>query len=513
MDVVRTRGPERNEMIDVLIVGAGPAGLLLASELQLAGVDTVVLERHPERPGFCRGFTLNARALDLLARRGLADRLIGEGWQVPHAAFSGLPVTLSLAGARTDHPYSLGIPQTRVEEILEAHALDLGADLRRGHELRALEQDSESVIATIATDDGEYRVRAAYLVGCDGGRSTVRKQAGIEFPGTEATRFSLLGDVELADPEALPFGVSTGPGGTVFVIPRPGYVRIITADQHPPADTDTPVTLELLQTAVDETLGRHVELRTAHWLTRFGNAARQAAEYIRGRVILAGDAAHIHPPAGAIGVNVALDDAFNLGWKLAATVRGAAPAHLLASYHTERHTAGAHVLANTQAQVLLGDADNRFGPITNLLTRVASHPEGNRAFPETITGLDTRYDMCLDTAHPWVGRLAPNLTLTTGAGDTDLAALLATGRGLLLDLAEGNAISESAAAWADRVDIIEATCPDHPELRAILLRPDGHTAWLSTADHDHTDGLQRALRHWHGPAAQPANAASAAALH
>jgi 2-polyprenyl-6-methoxyphenol hydroxylase-like FAD-dependent oxidoreductase len=181
MDVVRTRGPERNEMIDVLIVGAGPAGLLLASELRLADVDTVVLERHPQRPGFCRGFNLNARALDQLARRGLADRLIGEGWQVPHAAFSGLPVTLSLAGARTDHPYSLGIPQTRVEEILEAHAPDLGADLRRGHELRALEQDSESVITTIATDDGEYRVRAAYLVGCDAGRSTVRNRPASSF--------------------------------------------------------------------------------------------------------------------------------------------------------------------------------------------------------------------------------------------------------------------------------------------------------------------------------------------
>jgi 2-polyprenyl-6-methoxyphenol hydroxylase-like FAD-dependent oxidoreductase len=492
-------------MTDVLIVGAGPAGLLLASELRLAGVDTVVIERHPRRPNFCRGFNLNARALDLLGRRGLAGKLIGEGWRVPHAAFSGLPVTLSLAGAHTDHPYSLGIPQTRVEEVLEAHALGLGADIRRGHELRALEQDSESVLATVATGDGEYRVRVAYLAGCDGGRSTVRKQAGIEFPGTDATRFSLLGDVEIAEPEALALGATTGPGGTVFVIPRPGYVRIITADRQPPADKDTPVTLDRLRTAVDNVLGRHVELRAARWLTRFGNAARQAAEYVRGRIILAGDAAHIHPPAGAIGVNVALDDAFNLGWKLAATVRGTAPAHLLGSYHTERHTAGAHVLANTRAQVLLGDADDRLGPLTDLLTRVASHPAGNRAFAETITGLDTRYGMRPDTAHPWLGRLAPNLTLTTGTGDTDLATLLATGRGLLLNLAEGNAIRESAAAWAGRVDIVDATCRGHPELRALLLRPDGHAAWLRTAEHDHADGLHQALQHWYGPPAQPAN--------
>jgi 2-polyprenyl-6-methoxyphenol hydroxylase-like FAD-dependent oxidoreductase len=494
-------------MTDVVIVGAGPAGLLLASELRRAHVGAVVIERDRRRPGYCRGFNLNARALDLLARRGLADGLIEEGWQVPHAAFSGLPVTLSLAGARTDHPYSLGIPQTRVEEVIEARALELGADIRRGHELRAVEQDSESVLATVATTDGEYRIRARYLAGCDGGRSTVRKQAGIDFPGTEATRFFLLGDVELADPEALPFGATAGPGGRVIVIPRPGYVRIITADRQPPPDRDAPVTLDLLQTAVDEALGRHVGLAAARWLTRFGNAARQAAEYVRGRVILAGDAAHIHPPAGAIGVNVALDDAFNLGWKLAATVRGTGPAHLLESYHSERHQAGARILANTQAQVLLDDAGDRLGPLTDLLTRVARHPEGNRAFAEIITGLDTRYDMHPDTAHPWLGRLTPNLALTTEAGDTDVAALLAPGRSLLLDLAEDPALGESAAGWAGRVTIVRATCPAHPELRALLLRPDGHAAWLSTAengsaDDGNTDGLREALTHWHGPAGQ-----------
>jgi 2-polyprenyl-6-methoxyphenol hydroxylase-like FAD-dependent oxidoreductase len=493
------------ETTDVLIAGAGPAGLLLASELRLAGIGAVVVERSPRRPGFCRGFNLNARALDLLGRRGLADGLINEGWQVPQAAFSGLRVTLGLAGTRTDHPYSLGIPQTRVEEVLEARALDLGADLRRGHELRAVEQDPESVTATVAADSGEYRVRAAYLAGCDGGRSTVRKQAGISFPGTAATRFSLLGDVELADPAALPIGVSSGPGGSVFAIPRPGYVRIITGDRQPPADKDAPVTLDLLQTAVEGALGHHVELRAARWLTRFGNAARQATEYVHGRVILAGDAAHIHPPAGAIGVNVALDDAFNLGWKLAATVHGTAPAHLLDSYHTERHAAGAHILANTQAQVLLAEADDRLRPLADLLTRVAHHPAGNRAFAETITGLDTRYDMDPDNGHPWLGRLAPNITLTTGAGDTDLATLLTAGRGLLLDLVEGSAIRETATGWDDRVSIVRATCPAHPDLRAILLRPDGHAAWVrTTVDHinsDHQDdGLRQALQRWHGPA-------------
>jgi 2-polyprenyl-6-methoxyphenol hydroxylase-like FAD-dependent oxidoreductase len=495
-------------MTEVLIVGAGPAGLLLAGELRLAGVDTIVVERHARRPDFCRSFNLNARALDLLARRGLAEGFVAEGWQVPHAAFSGLPVTLTLAGTHTDHPYSLGIPQTRVEEVLEEHALSRGADIRRGHELVALEQDSASVTATVATGDGEYRVRAAYAVGCDGGRSTVRKQAGIDFPGTEATGFSLLGDVEFAAPEALPFGATTGPGGAVFVIPRPGYVRIVTSDRQPPADKDTPVTLGRLQTAVDDALGRHVELRAARWLTRFGNAARQAAEYVRGRVVLAGDAAHIHPPAGAIGLNLALDDAFNLGWKLAATVRGTAPAHVLDSYQAERHCAGARVLANTRAQVLLGEADDRLAPLTDLLTRVAAHPAGNRAFAETVTGLDTRYRMHPDADHPWLGRLAPDLALTTDNGPARLAGLSASGRGLLLDLTGGSALRESAAGWADRVDLVTAACPDRPELHAVLLRPDGHTAWLRTAAHGHADGLHQALQHWFGPAASSDTAPS-----
>ncbi|MBO3744784.1 FAD-dependent monooxygenase [Streptosporangiaceae bacterium NEAU-GS5] len=496
-------------MNEVLIVGAGPAGLLLAAELRLAGIGTTVIERDRERPGFCRGFNLNARALDLLARRGLADRLIGEGWKVPHAAFSGLPVTLSLPGTHTDHPYSLGIPQTRVEEILEEHVLGLGADLRRGHELRDLEQDGESVVATVATGSGLYRIEAAYLVGCDGGRSTVRKLAGIDFPGTPATRFSLLGDVELADPASVPFGPVTGPGGAVFVIPRPGYVRMITADQAPPPDKDDPVTLDMFQAAVDAALGRHVELRAARWLTRFGDAARQASDYVRGRIVLAGDAAHIHPPAGAIGVNVALDDAFNLGWKLAATLRGG-PAHLLGTYHTERHTAGAHVLANTQAQVLLANAGDRLGPLVDLLTRVAGHPAGNRALAETVTGLDTRYAMRPESGHPWLGRLAPNLTLTSDGGATnlaiDLATLLSAGRWLLLDLTGSNAIGPSATGWTG-IDVVHATCPGHPDLHGILLRPDGHTAWLSTGGHESLhgslreslhEGLHEALEHWFG---------------
>ncbi|GAA1615452.1 FAD-dependent monooxygenase [Actinoplanes couchii] len=459
-------------MIDVLIAGAGPAGLMLACELRLAGVGVAVVERDAQRPAYCRGFTLNARSLDLLARRGLAAPLIAEGWPVPHAAFGSLPVTLGLAGTFTGHPYTLGIPQTRVEEHLEQQAIRTGADVRRGQELQALEQTGDAVIATV---NGE-RLRAAYVVGCDGGRSTVRKRAGINFPGTDAGMHWLLGDVELADPEALPYGPTAGPAGTVVVIPRPGYVRILAEDPQP----STPATLEALQSAVDQTLGRHVELVRPRWVSRFGDAARQADRYVHGRVILAGDAAHIHPPAGAIGVNVALDDAFNLGWKLAATVHGTAPDHLLESYHTERHAAGSRVLAATRAQTLLGNAGAELQPLVEMLTRVAAHPDGNRAFAEVLTGLDTRYDMPGGGDHPWVGRLCPDLA----PGATD-------GGPVLLDLSGTGAMRP----WSDRVRVIEASCPGQPELRAVLLRPDGHVAWALV---DGDDSPEQALRYWSG---------------
>ncbi|MFD9890686.1 FAD-dependent monooxygenase [Amycolatopsis sp. NPDC059027] len=461
---------------DVLIAGAGPAGLMLAVELRLAGVDVIIVERHPERPGYCRGFNLNARSLDLLARRGLADALIAEGRRVPNAAVGGIDTMLLLAGTTTDHPFTLGIPQSRVEEYLEEHAAGLGAEILRGHELRVFTQDGTGVTATVHTGHGEREIRAGFLVGCDGSRSVVRKQAGIAFLGTAATTYALLGDVEI-DLDDLPLGATHGPdGGSVFVIPRPGYVRIVTRDENPPEDKDTPVTLEVLQAQVDAAIGRHVELRAPRWMTRFGDAARLAARYREGRVLLAGDAAHIHPPSGAIGVNVALDDAVNLGWKLAATVRGTAPAHLLDTYHTERHAAGERILANTRAQMLLGELSETDDPVKNLLSRIARHPAGNRAFTEVIVGLDARYETVVSGDHPWLGRLAPDVPLTTSTGETRLTALLHPARPVLLDLTPDHAF----AAYSSTVDTYAARCPAEPDLRAALLRPDGHTAWLST---------------------------------
>ncbi|MEU0534669.1 FAD-dependent monooxygenase [Amycolatopsis tolypomycina] len=478
---------------DVLVAGAGPAGLLLAAELALAGVRTTIVERLPERPPYCRGFNLNSRSLDLLARRGLAEGLVAEGHRVPIAPVTGLPDPLLLDGTATDHPFSLGIPQTRVEEVLEARARELGVEILHGHELRSFRQDGDGVTASIHNG---LDIRARYLVGCDGGRSTVRKQAGIEFPGVDARWYALLGDVECE----LPYGPSAGPDGrSVFVIPRPGYVRIVVREDDPPSDKDTPVTLERLQEQVDTALGRHVELRAPRWLTRFGNAARLAARYREGRVLLAGDAAHIHPPAGAIGVNVALDDAFNLGWKLAATVHGTAPDGLLDTYHDERHTAGTRILANTQAQVALEEAGAE--PWADLMRRVAAHPAGNRALAEIITGLDACYE---PGGHAWLGRLAPDVPLRVSGAETHLANLLHAGRPVLVDLTSSGAFG----AWSAGVAVVMASTLDTADtsgIDAVLLRPDGHVAWVGTRDSGDT-GLAEAVHRWVGDVPVPASA-------
>ncbi|GAA5195635.1 FAD-dependent monooxygenase [Rugosimonospora acidiphila] len=484
--------------LDVLVVGAGPAGLMLACELGLAGVRASVIEAHPRRLDFCRGFNLNARSLDLLALRGIAEEFLAEGPTVPATTFSGLGRPLDLSTMDTDHRYALGIAQTRVEELLEQRAGELGVPVRRGRRLTGLHQDAGGVTATVRSvgldesdaaprprpaEGADDRLRAGYLVGCDGGRSTVRKLAGIAFPGTTATRYTLLGDVALADPAALPFGPTVTGSGAVFVIPRPGYVRILTAEPEPPADRDAPVTLPYLQETVDRALGRHVRLTEPRWLTRFGDAARQAQRYVEGRILLAGDAAHIHPPAGAVGVNVAIDDAMNLGWKLAATVRGWAPHTLLETYHSERHAAGELLLRNTRAQALLGGRDDGWEPVRELFADLAAQPAGTKYLAELVTGVGTRYPMpALDARpHPWLGRMAPNLRLTDGTATTGLAGMLAGGRAVLLDLADRPELRAAAAPWQPRLAVHTARCAEHPELSAMLVRPDGHVAWIDTA--------------------------------
>jgi 2-polyprenyl-6-methoxyphenol hydroxylase-like FAD-dependent oxidoreductase len=480
----------------VMVAGAGPAGLMLAAELALAGVEVTVVERLPARSPYCRGFTLNARSLELLDRRGIADRFLAEGPTVPYGMFADARRPLDLTRMDTDHPYVLGIAQTRVEELLEQWLAELGVTVRWGHEVVGLEQDGDGVEVTLRVGgEHERRERAGYLAGCDGSRSRVRKLAGIGFPGTPATTYGLLADVEPADPADLPFGVTEGERGAVFVIPRPGYVRIVLDEPSPPADRDEPVPPAYFQRLLNEQLGRPVPLRRPRWLTRFSDAARQADRYVAGRVVLAGDAAHIHPPAGAVGVNVALADAVNLGWKLAATALGHAPGGLLDSYHQERHEVGARVLRTTRAQAILGRREPGLDPVRDLFGELAELPAVGKHLAETMTGVSTRYDPKIPGDHPWLGRLAPNLELIMGERHTGLAQLLRPAHPLLLQL--GDRVLPSVASG--RVDVCRAHCPEHPELEGLLIRPDGHTAWISTrADPQPIATLTTALTTWFG---------------
>jgi 2-polyprenyl-6-methoxyphenol hydroxylase-like FAD-dependent oxidoreductase len=498
--------------VDVAIAGAGPTGLLLAAELAMRGVHVVVLERNVERPTFVRAFNLNARSLEILDRRGIVDRFLAEGPKVPFTHFAALDEPLRLAGLDTDHPYVLGIPQTRTEALLETHALEQGAEIRWGHAIAELTQDDDGVtigleLATGAPSAGAGRtLRARWLVGCDGGRSTVRKRAGIGFPGSAATRWALLGDVELADPASLSFGNHQTARGGVFVIPRPGYVRVITSELTPPANAESPVTLDALRDAMAHVLGRDVELVRPRWLTRFSDAARLAERYRAGRVLLAGDAAHVHPPAGAQGLNVGLQDAFNLGWKLASVVRDALPDELLNSYHDERHAAGERLLTQTRAQAELGQTDDRLAPVRGLLRDLARDTGVRRLLAEMVSGLDTRYAVAPPeqmTRQPMLGRLAPNVPLDVAARRSSLAECLRGGRAVLVTRRTGSDLADSVAPLRDRLEV--ATIPDAPEqshwldgVDAALIRPDGHIAWMANEDDDVIESLRASVERWLG---------------
>jgi 2-polyprenyl-6-methoxyphenol hydroxylase-like FAD-dependent oxidoreductase len=483
----------------IVVAGAGPAGLMLAAELTLAGAEVTVLDGLPERSPYCRGFNLNARSLELLDRRGIAGGFLAEGPTVPAGMFADPARPLDLTVMDTDHPYVLGIAQTRVEELLEQWLAELGVPVRWGHAVVDLEQDADGVEVTVESGGRRRRTRAAYLAGCDGSRSLVRKRAGIGFPGTPATGYGVLADVELVDPAALPFGMTKGERGTVFVIPRPGYVRIVLDDPEPPADRDEPVTLPYFQRLLDDQLGRRVELREPRWLTRFGDAARLADRYVAGRVVLAGDAAHIHPPTGAIGVNVALADAVNLGWKLAATALGHAPDGLLHSYHDERHEAGERLLRTIRAQAALAGHDPALAPVRDLFGEFVDRvPGAGKHLAELATGVSTRYDPKIPGDHPWLGRLAPNLELTLDGRRTSVAELLHPARPLLLRLGD-----RPLPAAGGRVDTHDARCPGQPGLEGLLIRPDGHTAWVSTTADPQPDAtLATALSTWFGAASR-----------
>ncbi|SFJ62616.1 2-polyprenyl-6-methoxyphenol hydroxylase [Amycolatopsis sacchari] len=445
-------------MTDVLIAGAGPTGLWLAAELRLQGVAVTVLEARRERSPHSKALTLHPRTLEIFAMRGIADRFTTAGLPVPTGHFGALENRLDFAVLDTPFPYTLFLPQVRTEELLEEHARALGADIRWGHRVTGLAQDADGV--TVEVEGGE-RLHAQYVVGCDGTRSTVRQAAGIGFPGTDATVWGWLGDVVLDEPPAQPVNVA-GEDGGVMLVPLPGGISRIVG--HTPEDQGAhpgELTFDELRAKTTRVLGTDFGMRDPHWLSRFGNATRQAVRYRSGRVFLAGDAAHMHFPAGGVGLNVGVQDATNLGWKLAAAVHGTAEDGLLDSYHAERHPVGAALLEHTRAQTALMTAYTPEGrALRSVLSGlIAEVPELSRVLAERLAALDVAYPSADPGAHPLTGTRAPDLALTDGS---NLLSLLRSGEPVRLD---GIQLVGAPPQWAG--------------VRSALVRPDGYVAWAN----------------------------------
>ncbi|MFG2004669.1 FAD-dependent monooxygenase [Spirillospora sp. NPDC048911] len=495
---------------DVVIAGAGPTGLMLACELRLAGVDVVVAERLAERSGESRAGGMHSRTLEVLDQRGVLERFlaIGELQGVGH--FSGLYLEFDEFESR--HPRPLMILQSAIERLLEEWATELGVRVRRSSEVSGIRQDEAGVTVELRTaEDTSATLRARYLVGCDGGRSAVRKLAGIDFPGTPATMTALIGDVELPDlTEDYIWGRRTAGGGYSVIAFEPGWYRVITSDYSLAGDRDRdePVTFEQLRESLIRVAGTDYGMHGPRWVSRFTDAARQAARYREGRVLLAGDAAHIHFPLGGQGLNLGMQDAVNLGWKLASVVLGRAPESLLDSYHDERHPVGESVLHNTRAQTALARPGAQTEALRDVFASLIMFDDVNRYLCGMLTGLDIQYPV--DADHPLAGRRVPDADLKTSDGAGRVYELLHAGRPVLLDLRGSAEVAAAAEGWTDRVDVVEARSEDDrwpvPAVgeistpAALLIRPDGHVAWAAADGPGDTAALRRALATWFGPA-------------
>jgi 2-polyprenyl-6-methoxyphenol hydroxylase-like FAD-dependent oxidoreductase len=471
-------------MIDVIVAGGGPTGVMLASELRLHGVHALVLEKDAEPTGHARALGLHVRSIEVMDQRGLLERFLALGKQYPVGGFFAGIAKPSPDRLDTAHPYVLGIPQNITERLLTEHAVKLGVEIRRGCELVGLSQDDQEVTAELA--DGT-QVRSRYLVGCDGGRSTVRNLLGVAFPGEPARVEWLLGEVEVAvPPEKLAAAAAEVRTPHLRFGPAPhadGVYGFVARAEGVAEDRTGPPTLEELKQRLRALAGTDFGVHSPRRLTRFGDATRLAERYRTGRVLLAGDAAHIHPPLGGQGLNLGIQDAFNLGWKLAAEVNGWAPEALLDSYHTERHPVAADVLDNTRAQMQLLSLEPGPRSVRRLVSELMDFEDVNRSLIEKITAIGVRYDF--GEGHELLGRRLRDVGLKRGR----LYALMHGGRGLLLDQTD----RLSVAGWADRVDHV-VDVSEELDVPAVLLRPDGHVAWVGE---DQTDLLSQ-LPKWFG---------------
>jgi 3-(3-hydroxy-phenyl)propionate hydroxylase len=479
----------------VVIAGGGPTGLMLAGELALAGVDVAVVERRASQDlAGLRAGGLHMRTLEVLDQRGIADRFVSQG-QVFHAAPFATTL-LDVSDSPTRRNYFLALWQTHIEHILADWVGELEVPIHRGLEVTGFAQDANFV--DVELSDGRS-MRTKYLVGCDGGRSRIRKHAGIDFKGWDPTASYLIAEVELADEP--PWGIRRNERGinAIARIDEGKRARIVASEARL-HHGDAP-TLDDVREALVSVFGSDFGLRSVDYVSRFTDMARQAASYRSGRVLLTGDAAHVHSPVGGQGLNLGVQDAVNLGWKLAQVVRGTAPESLLDTYHAERHPVGARVLRNTMALTALERGGDRHDALREMTTELVQGDGARRQYIAMTSGLDIRYD--LGEGHPLLGRRMPDLELSTADGPRRVFTLLHEARPVLLDLGDPGALD--LGAWAERVRRIDARYDGVWELpvigvvtapRAVLIRPDGYVAWVGDGTND---GLRDALTTWFGP--------------
>jgi 3-(3-hydroxy-phenyl)propionate hydroxylase len=477
----------------VVIAGGGPTGLMLAGELALAGIDVIIVERRANQHlDESRAKGIHSRAVEVLDQRGIAERFISEGQQHPSVGFAG--VRLDISDFPTRHNYLLGISQSKFEPILAGWVGELGVPIMYSREVTNFTQDDSGVTTEVS---GGQSLRADYLVGCDGGRSLIRKIAGIDFQGLDASVSYIIAEVKMdEEPE---FGKRPEGGGIGKA--ADGESIGVTVREKVVKHGDEP-SMDELRAALISTYGTDYGLTSINWISRFSDATRQAASYRNGHVLLAGDAAHIHPPQGGQGLGTGIQDAVNLGWKLAQVVNKASPESLLDSYHAERHPVGARVLQNSRAQIVLSKPDGQHAALREIMTELLGMDEPRKHIVGMLSGLDIHYD--LGEGHPLLGRRMPDLDLQIADGPTRIFSLMHDAKPVLLNLGEPGGIDISP--WASRVKLIDATYDGAWELpvlgevsapSAVLIRPDGYVAWVGDLKDSE---LPQALEKWFGAA-------------